>query len=172
MAIEASDITLISGALSGLVTAIDLSRATMRDIRQNLVFAFLYNGIGIPIAAGVLYPAFGLRLSPVIAAASMALSSLSVAANANRLRGFTPASPVEPQLLRIGEPVVEVGDAATDAARAVLPTQREAAPLVGAKVVATTALVGSAQPGGTRSQPSPSVSGTTGQVQTEGVHEG
>ena len=61
VAIESSDITLISGALSGLVTAIDLSRATMRNIRQNLVFAFLYNGIGIPIAAGVLYPAFGLE---------------------------------------------------------------------------------------------------------------
>ena len=171
VAIEASDITLISGALSGLVTAIDLSRATMRNIRQNLVFAFLYNGIGIPIAAGVLYPAFGLRLSPVIAAAAMALSSLSVVANANRLRGFTPASPVEPQLLRVGEPVVEVGGAATDAARAVLPTQREAAQVVGAKVAATTALVGSVQPGGIRSQPSPSVSGATGQAQTEGVLE-
>ena len=87
VAIESSDITLISGALSGVVTAIDLSRATMRNIRQNLVFAFVYNGIGIPIAAGVLYPAFGLTLSPMIAAAAMALSSLSVVANANRLRG-------------------------------------------------------------------------------------
>jgi Cu+-exporting ATPase len=92
IAIEASDITLISGALGGLVTAIDLSRATMRNIRQNLVFAFLYNGIGIPIAAGVLYPTLGLRLSPVIAAAAMALSSLSVVANSARLRRFTPAT--------------------------------------------------------------------------------
>src|SRR5690625_4169875 len=90
VAIESSDITLISGALSGLVTAVDLSRATMRNIRQNLVFAFMYNAIGIPIAAGVLYPALGLMLSPMIAAAAMALSSLSVVANANRLRAFTP----------------------------------------------------------------------------------
>ncbi|WHP16500.1 heavy metal translocating P-type ATPase [Cellulomonas sp. ES6] len=90
VAIESSDITLISGSLTGLVTAIDLSRATMRNIRQNLVFAFGYNAIGIPIAAGVLYPAFGLLLSPMLAALAMALSSLSVVANANRLRRFTP----------------------------------------------------------------------------------
>ena len=74
VAIEASDITLISGNLAGLVTAIDLSRATMRNIRQNLGFAFGYNIIGIPLAAGVLYPAFGLLLSPMIAALAMALS--------------------------------------------------------------------------------------------------
>ena len=90
VAIESSDITLISGALSGVVTAVDLSRATMRNIKQNLVFAFLYNTLGIPIASGVLYPAFGITLSPIIAAAAMALSSLSVVANANRLRRFTP----------------------------------------------------------------------------------
>ena len=91
MAIESSDITLISGALLGLVTAIDLSRATLHNIRQNLVFAFAYNAIGIPIAAGVLYPAFGLRLSPMIAAGAVAASSLSVVTNANRLRGSSPA---------------------------------------------------------------------------------
>ena len=109
VAIESSDITLISGALSGLVTAIDLSRATMRNIRQNLVFAFVYNGIGIPIAAGVLYPAFGLRLSPMIAAGAMAASSLSVVANANRLRGFKP--PAIPDNVRVPatDPVVVVG---------------------------------------------------------------
>ncbi|HWB36256.1 MAG TPA: heavy metal translocating P-type ATPase, partial [Rugosimonospora sp.] len=90
VAIESSDITLISGNLGGLVTAIDLSRATMRNIRQNLGFAFGYNAIGIPIAAGALYPAFGLLLSPMIAALAMALSSLSVVTNANRLRRFTP----------------------------------------------------------------------------------
>ncbi|OFW55331.1 MAG: copper-translocating P-type ATPase [Actinobacteria bacterium RBG_16_70_17] len=88
VAIESSDITLISGDLDGVVTAIALSRATMRNIRQNLVFAFGYNTIGIPIAAGALYPAFGLLLSPMIAAAAMALSSLSVVGNANRLRRF------------------------------------------------------------------------------------
>ena len=73
VAIESSDITLISGALTGVVTAIRLSRATMRNIRQNLFLAFVYNGVGIPIAAGALYPFFGIRLSPIIAAAAMAL---------------------------------------------------------------------------------------------------
>lgn len=109
VAIESSDITLISGALSGLVTAVDLSRATMRNIRQNLVFAFMYNGAGIPIAAGVLYPIFGITLSPVIAAAAMALSSQSVVANANRLRRFVPR-PV-PDVVRVPatDPVVEIG---------------------------------------------------------------
>ena len=90
VAIEAADITLISGSLAGVVTAIRLSRATMRNIRQNLFFALVYNAIGIPIAAGVLYPLLGLRLSPMIAAAAMALSSLSVVGNANRLRRWRP----------------------------------------------------------------------------------
>lgn len=88
VAIEAADITLISGDLRGVVTAISLSRSTMRNIRQNLFFAFFYNTIGIPIAAGVLYPFLGWQLSPIIAAAAMALSSLSVVANANRLRTY------------------------------------------------------------------------------------
>ena len=109
VAIESSDITLISGALGGLVTAVDLSRATMRNIRQNLVFAFIYNGLGIPIAAGALYPWLGLRLSPVIAAAAMALSSLSVVTNANRLRRFTPTALPEDITVSAIEPVVEVG---------------------------------------------------------------
>jgi P-type Cu+ transporter len=86
VAIEAADVTLVSGELGGVVTALDLSQATMRNIRQNLVFAFGYNTIGIPIAAGVLYPFIGLQLSPMIAAAAMAASSLSVVGNANRLR--------------------------------------------------------------------------------------
>ncbi|MDN5758559.1 MAG: heavy metal translocating P-type ATPase, partial [Tomitella sp.] len=109
VAIESSDITLISGALSGVVTAVDLSRATMRNIRQNLVFAFVYNGLGIPIAAGALYPAFGWTLSPMIAAAAMALSSLSVGANANRLRGFTPPRVHDVADIPATDPVVEVG---------------------------------------------------------------
>jgi Cu+-exporting ATPase len=92
VAIEAADVTLVSGDLGGVVDALDLSRATMRNIRQNLGFAFGYNLIGIPIAAGVLYPAFGLQLSPMIAAAAMALSSLSVVTNANRLRSWRPPS--------------------------------------------------------------------------------
>ncbi|QGF23641.1 heavy metal translocating P-type ATPase [Raineyella fluvialis] len=108
VAIESSDITLISGALSGLVTAIDLSRATMRNIRQNLGFAFLYNAIGIPIAAGVLYPVFGIMLSPMIAAAAMAMSSLSVVTNANRLRGYrAPEVPVT--TVPAVTPVIETG---------------------------------------------------------------
>lgn len=90
VAIEAADITLISGNLGGLVTAITLSRATMRNIRQNLFFALAYNAIGIPIAAGVLYPFLGWRLSPMIAAAAMALSSLSVVGHASRLRRYHP----------------------------------------------------------------------------------
>ena len=109
IAIESSDITLVSGALSGLVTAIRLSRATMRNIRQNLVLAFVYNTVGIPIAAGVLYPFFGIRLSPIIAAAAMALSSLSVVTNANRLRRFhAPALPTD-VTARTVEPTVEIG---------------------------------------------------------------
>ena len=88
VAIESSDITLISGELQGLVTAITLSRSIMRNIKQNLVFAFGYNSAGIPIAAGVLYPFIGVLLSPMIAAMAMALSSLSVVANANRLRTY------------------------------------------------------------------------------------
>ncbi len=86
VAIEAADVTLMSGSLTGIVTTIRLSRVTMSNIRQNLTLAFGYNTAGIPIAAGVLYPFFGIVLSPMIAAVAMALSSLSVVTNANRLR--------------------------------------------------------------------------------------
>ncbi len=86
VAIEAADITLLKGDLMGIVRARRLSQATMRNIRQNLFFAFIYNAAGVPIAAGALYPVFGLLLSPIIAAAAMALSSVSVVANALRLR--------------------------------------------------------------------------------------
>jgi Cu+-exporting ATPase len=92
VAIEAADVTLMSGSLRGIPTTIALSRATMRNIRQNLLLAFGYNTIGIPIAAGLLYPFFGIVLSPMIAAATMALSSLSVVSNANRLRSSRPAA--------------------------------------------------------------------------------
>ncbi|CAN5142055.1 heavy metal translocating P-type ATPase [soil metagenome] len=109
VAIESSDITLVSGALSGLVTAIRLSRATMRNIRQNLVLAFVYNTVGIPIAAGVLYPFLGIRLSPIIAAAAMAASSLSVVTNANRLRRFHTTPLPTGVTARPVEPTVEVG---------------------------------------------------------------
>jgi Cu+-exporting ATPase len=88
VAIESAGITLLGGDLSGILGARRLSQATMRNIRQNLLFAFIYNAAGVPIAAGVLYPAFGLTLSPVVAAAAMALSSVSVVANALRLRNF------------------------------------------------------------------------------------
>ena len=89
VAIESAGVTLLRGDLAGLVAARRLSRATMANIRQNLVFAFVYNAAGVPIAAGVLYPMFGLTLSPIIAAAAMALSSVSVVANALRLRKLT-----------------------------------------------------------------------------------
>jgi Cu+-exporting ATPase len=86
VAIESAGITLVKGDLNGIVRARALSRAAMRNIRQNLVLAFVYNAVGIPIAAGVLYPVFGLLLSPMIAAAAMSLSSVSVIGNALRLR--------------------------------------------------------------------------------------
>jgi Cu+-exporting ATPase len=92
VAIAASDITLISGDLQGIVTAIKLSRATMRNIRENLFFAFIYNIAGIPIAAGILFPIFGWLLNPIIAGAAMAFSSVSVVTNALRLRNFNPKS--------------------------------------------------------------------------------
>lgn len=92
VAIAASDITLISGDLGGIVTAIQLSHATMRNIRQNLFFAYIYNVSGIPIAAGILYPFFGWLLSPMIAGAAMAFSSVSVVTNALRLRHFQPTT--------------------------------------------------------------------------------
>jgi Cu+-exporting ATPase len=88
VAIEAADITLIKGSLKGVVTAIEVSRATMTNIYQNLVGAFFYNVLGIPVAMGILFPFFGLLLSPLIAGAAMAFSSVTVVGNANRLRAF------------------------------------------------------------------------------------
>jgi P-type Cu+ transporter len=120
VAIEAADITLISGALDGIITALTLSRATMRNIRQNLFFALIYNGVGIPIAAGVLYPFFGIRLSPMIAAAAMAASSLSVVTNANRLRGWHRVETTVTAPAAV-EPIVEVGAEPAVAATAVDP---------------------------------------------------
>jgi Cu+-exporting ATPase len=79
-------VTLVKGDLAGIVRARRLSHATMRNIRQNLFFAFLYNSLGVPVAAGVLYPFFGVLLSPILAAAAMSFSSVSVIANALRLR--------------------------------------------------------------------------------------
>ena len=86
VAIESADITLVKGDLAGIVRARKLSRATMKNIRQNLFFAFIYNAVGVPIAAGVLYPFFGLLLSPILAAAAMSFSSVSVISNSLRLR--------------------------------------------------------------------------------------
>jgi P-type Cu+ transporter len=86
VAMESAGITLLKGDLGGITRARKLSQATMANIRQNLFFAFIYNAAGIPVAAGVLYPAFGILLSPIIAAAAMALSSVSVVGNALRLR--------------------------------------------------------------------------------------
>jgi Cu+-exporting ATPase len=88
VAIESADITLMRGSLHGLADAIAVSKATLKNIKQNLLGAFIYNIAGVPIAAGILYPFFGLLLSPVIAGAAMAFSSLTVVTNANRLRFF------------------------------------------------------------------------------------
>jgi len=86
VAIEAAGITLVKGDLRGIVKAVQLSRRVMRNIRQNLFFAFVYNILGVPIAAGILFPFLGILLSPMIAAAAMSASSLSVVGNASRLR--------------------------------------------------------------------------------------
>jgi Cu+-exporting ATPase len=86
VAMESGGVTLVKGDLTGIVRARKLSRATMRNIRQNLFFAFVYNSLGVPVAAGVLYPFFGLLLSPILAAAAMSLSSVSVITNSLRLR--------------------------------------------------------------------------------------
>jgi Cu+-exporting ATPase len=92
VAIEASDITLIKGSLMGVAVAVELSQATMRNIKQNLFGSFIYNSLGVPIAAGVLYPFLGILLSPIIASAAMALSSVTVVSNSLRLRGFRPST--------------------------------------------------------------------------------
>jgi Cu+-exporting ATPase len=90
VAIESSDVTLIKGDPGSIVEAVALSRRTLAIIKQNLFWAFIYNIIGLPVAAGVLYPFTGLLLSPMIAAAAMAMSSVSVVSNSLRLKGFTP----------------------------------------------------------------------------------
>ena len=89
VAMESADVTLVKGDLRHLADARSLSVATMRNIRQNLLFAFLYNSLGVPVAAGVLYPVLGILLSPMLAAGAMSLSSVSVISNALRLRKVT-----------------------------------------------------------------------------------
>jgi len=91
VAIEASDITLIKGSLLGVVTAMQISRATMGNVYQNLIGAFIYNTLGLPIALGVLYPFVGILLSPLLAALAMSFSSVTVIGNANRLKRWKPA---------------------------------------------------------------------------------
>lgn len=86
IAMESAGVTLLKGDLRGIVRARNLSEATMRNIRQNLFFAFIYNCLGVPVAAGILYPFFGILLSPMIASAAMTFSSVSVIGNALRLR--------------------------------------------------------------------------------------
>ncbi len=90
VAIESADITLMRGSLNGVADAVAISKATLRNIKENLIGAFSYNTLAIPIAAGILYPFTGILLSPIIAGAAMALSSVTVVTNANRLRWFKP----------------------------------------------------------------------------------
>jgi len=107
VAMQSAGITLVQGDLLGIAKAIRLSRATMGNIRQNLVFAFIYNVLGIPVAAGVLYPYFGLLLNPIIAGAAMSLSSVSVIGNALRLRGIKLGSKLERSRFMNNENVTE-----------------------------------------------------------------
>ena len=88
VAIESSDVALIRGSLHGVADAIEISQATVRNIKQNLFGAFIYNSLGIPVAAGVLYPFIGILLNPMIAGAAMAMSSVTVVSNSNRLRSL------------------------------------------------------------------------------------
>ena len=90
VAIESADITLMRGSLHGVVDAVNISQATVRNIKQNLFGAFIYNTLGIPIAAGVLFPFMSVLLNPMIAGGAMAMSSVTVVSNANRLRLFKP----------------------------------------------------------------------------------
>src|SRR5690606_5782671 len=94
IAMEASDVALMRGDLAGVSHAIQLSRRTMRTMKQNLFWAFIYHAIGIPVAAGLLYPAFGILLSPILASAAMAFSSVSVVGNSLRLRRARIGAPV------------------------------------------------------------------------------
>lgn len=99
IAIESADVVLMNGSLKGVCRAVELSKATIRNIRQNLFWAFFYNCLGIPVAAGALYPAFGLQLSPMIGAAAMSMSSVFVVTNALRLRFFKPKNVMDMQIV-------------------------------------------------------------------------
>ena len=137
VAIEAADVTLISGDLRGVVSALALSRATMRNIRQNLFFAFVYNSIGIPIAAGILYPFFGVTLNPMIAAAAMAASSLSVVTNANRLRTFRAPVVTESRGAVTRHVRVEIGEREPTTKEETMATVKD--PVCGMEIDPTTA---------------------------------
>ena len=107
IAIESADVVLMSGSLGQVAGAVELSRATIKNIRQNLFWAFFYNSLGIPIAAGALYPSLGLQLSPMLGAAAMSMSSVFVVTNALRLRLFKPSHAPAPEALPAGEPVID-----------------------------------------------------------------
>ncbi len=128
VAMEAADITLMRGDLDGIVTAVGLSRATMRNIRQNLFWAFAYNVVLIPVAMGLLYPPFKLLLSPTMAAAAMALSSVTVVSNALRLRRYRPVPRVVPAEVAPATPVARATMATADAAPATAAPTAPAAP--------------------------------------------
>ena len=110
IAIDSAQIVLMTGSVSGVTTAVELSRATVRNIKQNLFWAFFYNALCIPIAAGALYPAFGWQLSPMLGAAAMSLSSVFVVSNALRLRFFkskTASQPAAEEIIIKEEPKME-----------------------------------------------------------------
>ena len=113
IALEASDVTLVGGDVRGAVTALELARRTMRTIRQNLFFAFVYNSLGIPIAAGALYPVLGVLLSPVFASAAMAMSSVSVVTNSLRLRRFSPGWMRAARATRRADSISEIAGASS-----------------------------------------------------------
>jgi Cu+-exporting ATPase len=147
VAIEAADVTLISGDLRGVVSALALSRATMRNIRQNLFFAFVYNSIGIPIAAGILYPFFGITLNPMIAAAAMAASSLSVVTNANRLRTFRAPVLTKTRRAVTGPVRVEIGEREPTTKEETMATVKD--PVCGMEIDPSTAAASAEHEGST-----------------------
>lgn len=149
VAMETGDMVLMRGSLMGVVQALELSHATFRNIKQNLFGAFIYNTLGIPVAAGVLYPFFGVLLSPVIAGSAMAFSSVTVVTNANRLRFFSPDARTgrEDHLLRTGSGPGEPTDAGREEGADAPPLSAETATAEGARAATAPAETDRGSPG-------------------------